>query len=96
MYAHKELALESNKNDVFANAHILELEKLFAFLTHVYEILCQLCYNGVKPRFRRIVSSSSRMLQKPVPSYQSQTVQQRITTETKEFLRRISSNYYKN
>jgi len=96
VYAHKELALKSDKDDVFANARILDLEKLLAFLTHVYEILWQLCYNDAKPRFRRIVSSSSRMLQKPVPSYQTQTVQQHITTETKEFLRRISSTYYKN
>ncbi len=74
VYAHKELALKSDKDAVFANAHILQLEKLFTFLNHIYEILWQLCYNGVKPRFRRIVSSSSHMLQKPVPSCQSQTV----------------------
>jgi len=90
VYAHKELALKSDKDDVFANTRIMELEKLFAFLTHVYEMFWQLYHNGRKPRFERIISSSARMLRKAIPSSQNQTVQQRITTETKKFLRGIS------
>ncbi len=91
IYAHKELALKSDKDSAFANTRIMELEKIFSFLTHSHEILWQLYHNGEKPRFRRIASSSTRMMRKAVSSYQTQTVQQRITTETKEFLRDISS-----
>ena len=86
IYAHKELARDSDKHVLFANTRILELEKLFVFLNHVYHILWELYINGRAPAFRRIPFSIMRMLNQTIPSGRMHTVQETIVTEAREFL----------
>jgi hypothetical protein len=86
IYAHKELATQSDKHDLFSKTKILEIEKLFVFLDHVYNILWQLYINGRAPAIRRIPFSITHMLRGPRRLGRSRTVQEDLTSETQKFL----------
>ena len=90
IYAHKEYAASSDKHDLFARTKILELEKLFAFLNHVYGILWELYFNGRAPQLKRISFSSARLLRDRAPRYMSHTVQEDIAAEVQGFLYGVS------
>ena len=86
IYAHKELAKQSDKHDLFLKTRIFELEKLFVFLDQVYSILWELYFNGRAPSIRRIPFSITRMLREPKRSGRSRTVQEDLTSEIQKFL----------
>ncbi len=86
IYAHKELATQADMHGLFSNTRILELEKLFVFLDHVYNILWELYNNGRAPSIRRIPFSITRVLRGPRRLGKSRTVQEDITSEIQRFL----------
>jgi hypothetical protein len=86
IYAHKELARQSDKDSLFSKTRILELQKLFGFLNQIYVILWELYFNGKAPRFRRIPYSVTQMLRKERHRQSTFTVQEDIIDQVRQFL----------
>jgi AbiU2 len=86
IYAHKELARQSDKHSLFSQTRILELQKLFGFLNQLYTILWELYFNGNAPRFRRIPYSVTRMLREERSRHRARTVQENIVDEVRQYL----------
>jgi len=91
IYAHKELARQSDKSSLFSHTRILELQKLFGFLNQLYDILWELYVNGRAPRVRRFPYSVARMLRQERPRHMSRTVQENIVQEVRQFLSTCAS-----
>jgi competence CoiA-like predicted nuclease len=85
IYAHKELSLQSDKNLLFSQTRIPEIQKLFWFLNQLYVILWELYFNGKAPEIRRLPYSLTRMMQKENPGHGGRTVQESIVDEVKKF-----------
>jgi len=87
LFAHRSVADRSQIDALFAKTNVTELQKLFIFLSRLYEVLWQLFHNGTKPVFRSQRYSAKHILAKPSTSPKPGNVQERITHETERMLK---------
>ena len=87
IFAHKELSEPSQIEKLFKKTNIRELERIFTFLSKLYEALWQLLNNGRKPILRPVPYSLKSMKKKKISKWHSTTVQERIVQETMAFFK---------
>jgi hypothetical protein len=90
VFAHKEIADSAAVEDLFARTNIRELQMLFRFLSALYEALWQLFFNGRKPALRPGRYSIKRIRKRPTPTWKRRSVQETITHEVEDLLRRAA------
>lgn len=90
VFAHKALSDRGEIAALFAKTNIRELQRLFAFLESVYEALWHLFFNGRKPVLRPLRYSVKRMRALPSPKAIQKTVQEEVTHEAEQFLKRAA------
>jgi hypothetical protein len=88
VFAHKQIAEQSETYALFANAKIAEIQRLLVFLRRLYEALWELFFNGRKPVLRPARYSVTQMLAQP--SAKGRSLQERLTKETESFLKSIA------
>ena len=86
VFAHKEAADQEEVAALFSKGTNPELARLFVFLGSLHEVLLQLFLNGTKPVLRSARYSVKGMRSLPSPPAR-QSVQERITHETEDFLK---------
>jgi hypothetical protein len=90
VFAHKAISDEEEVAALFAKTNIRELQRLFAFLESLYEALWQLFVNGRKPVLRPLRYSVKRIRALPSPNGLQKTVQEKVTHEAEQFLKRAA------
>jgi hypothetical protein len=85
VFAHKVAADHAEVAALFGKTNIRELQRLFAFLSSLYEAHWQLFFNGRKPVLRPLRYSVKRIRAVPSPGRRN-TVQEKITHEAEQFL----------
>ena len=88
VFAHKQVADESETYAMFSNAKIAEIQKLMVFLRRLHKALWELFFNGRKPVLRPARYSVTQMLAQP--SAKGRSLQERLTRETEVFLKSIA------
>lgn len=88
VFAHKQVAEQSEMYALFANAKITDIQQLLVFLRRLYEALWELFFNGRKPVLRPARYSVTQMLAQP--SVKGRSLQERLTRETESFLKSIA------
>ena len=92
IYAHKEVSDAEDVQKLFSKTNIRELQRVFVFVSALYEAMWQLLYNGKKPVLRRMRYSVRSMVRDRKPEWQSQTVQERLVGEVSDFLKALTKN----
>jgi AbiU2 len=91
-FAHKLISDRAEVDALFAKTSIQELRRLFVFLQSLREALWELFNNGRKPILRPVRYSVQRMRDLPSPKGGRDTVQERITHEAEQFLRKAAGD----
>jgi len=91
VYAHKELSKPEDLEALFARTNIREIQKLLIFLNRFHEALWQLFYNGLKPTFRPMKYSVTRMRKEVIPKWVNTDIQEHMVYETERFFKILAA-----
>lgn len=92
VFAHRGVTTQAEVAALFAKTDLRELRQLLVFLGRLYEALWQVYHNGHKPVLRPARFSVDRMLEQPSPNVRQGKLQERLVHETKQFLKRHSTD----
>jgi len=86
VFAHRAVSDDAESAELFGKTNIRELQRMFAFLSSLYDALWQLFFNGRKPVLRPLRYSVKRMRELPSPAMGQNSVQEKITREAEQVL----------
>lgn len=86
IFAHNNLASESEKNQLFQKIKVSDMQKLIIFLYKIYNMLWELYQNGKKPILRPMPYSIEKMMKQKSGLWRSSTWQESVVLEAQKFL----------
>lgn len=86
IFAHRELVADSDIQQAYAGTNIGELEELFGFLVHVYDVFRELLFNARKPEWNFEARCASEIVAQNLPRHDARALPERMVVEARELL----------